>query len=228
MSLQTVHFGNWATLYRADFRDVLDSLVGVDAVITDPPYANGSDYGIYQDTQMGLQALIDALMPWIAKNAKRALITPGNANQALYPKPVWTLAWVTPAGTGTGPWGFACWQPILAYGKCPYLAKGLGRRQDLFIHTETSDVDLLHPCPKPINFMKKLIERGSLEGELVFDPFMGSGTTAVACSRLNRRFIGVEVNDKFFNHACKRIEQETRQLDLFINIKADIQMVPML
>ena len=117
MSLQTVHFGNWATLYRADFRDVLDSLVGVDAVITDPPYANGSDYGIYQDTQMGLQALIDALMPWIAKNAKRALITPGNANQALYPKPVWTLAWVTPAGTGTGPWGFACWQPVLAYGK---------------------------------------------------------------------------------------------------------------
>ena len=50
---------------------------------------------------------------------------------------------------------------------------------------------------------------------VVLDPFMGSGTTGVACARLGRRFIGVEIEPKYFDIACKRIEREYAQLKLF-------------
>jgi site-specific DNA-methyltransferase (adenine-specific) len=49
----------------------------------------------------------------------------------------------------------------------------------------------------------------------VCDPFMGSGTTGVACARLGRRFIGIEIEPKYFDIACRRIEEAQRQADLF-------------
>ena len=72
-----------------------------------------------------------------------------------------------------------------------------------------------HPCPKPLGFMERLIERATLDGETVLDPFMGSGTTGVACARLGRRFIGVEIEPRYFDIACRRIEDAQRQGDMF-------------
>jgi DNA modification methylase len=60
------------------------------------------------------------------------------------------------------------------------------------------------------------VERASLAGETVFDPFMGSGTTGVACAALGRAFIGCELDPRHFETACKRIENAQRQADLFI------------
>ena len=54
--------------------------------------------------------------------------------------------------------------------------------------------------------MRVLIENSSKEGDTVFDPFMGSGTTGVACNNLNRNFIGVEIDENYFNIAKQRIE----------------------
>jgi DNA modification methylase len=51
-----------------------------------------------------------------------------------------------------------------------------------------------------------LVQRTTLTGETILDPFMGSGTTGVACCRLNRKFIGIEIERKYFDIACKRIE----------------------
>jgi site-specific DNA-methyltransferase (adenine-specific) len=207
--------GNLATLYLGDCREILPTLGKVDAVVTDPPYGNGTEYGIFQDTELAVQELIGVVLPWAAENAKRALITSGNQCQRLYPRPSWTLAWVTPAGAGSGPWGFSCWQPILAYGTCPYLAAGKGRRSDIFMHTETSEANG-HPCPKPIRFMQKLVERASLPSDLVLDPFMGSGTTGVAAVKTGRQFIGIEIEPRYFDIALQRIEEATRQADFFI------------
>ena len=55
----------------------------------------------------------------------------------------------------------------------------------------------------------------SAEGETVFDPFTGSGTTAIACLRSGRKFIGVELEKKYFDLTCKRIDDFYRQVDLF-------------
>lgn len=210
------HLAEGVTLHLGDCRDVLPTLGKVDAVVTDPPYGIGLEYEIFDDTEANVKELVSMFVPWAIENAQRTLITSGNQCQHLYPRPKWTLAWVTPAGAGSGPWGFSCWQPILAYGSCPYLASGNGRRSDIFVHTEPSDKNG-HPCPKPINFMTKLVERASLEEQTVLDPFLGSGTTGVAAVKLGRKFIGIEIEPKYFDLACKRISDALSRPDLFIS-----------
>jgi len=73
----------------------------------------------------------------------------------------------------------------------------------------------LHPTIKPINIIKVLIENSSKEDETVFDPFSGSGTTALASSILKRNFVGCELDEEYYNLAQQRIKEETAQLSLF-------------
>ena len=73
----------------------------------------------------------------------------------------------------------------------------------------------LHDSMKPIPLMQCLIENSTQEGELVLDPFIGSGTTALACMRSNRHYIGCEIDPKYYKVALDRIEQEKRTLTLF-------------
>lgn len=65
-----------------------------------------------------------------------------------------------------------------------------------------------HPTIKPLNIIQTLIANSSQEGETVLDCFMGSGTTGVACVRLERNFIGMEINEAFFKMAEQRIKME--------------------
>lgn len=69
-----------------------------------------------------------------------------------------------------------------------------------------------HPTEKPIKLIKKYLLIGSNENDTVFDPFIGSGTTAVACKELNRNFIGCEIEDKYIEIANKRIKSATKDL----------------
>ena len=206
---------SWGGLYHGDCLDILPHLEPVDLVLTDPPYANDTDYGLYQDNTENLRYMVSKFVPLITEKSKLSMITCGVSNVSYYPKPKWIMAWVTPAGTGSGPFGFCCWQPILIYGDCPYLKEGKGRKQDIIMHTEISKKNG-HPCPKPRNLMGLLVQRGTIkEMETVLDPFLGSGTTAVACERLVRRWIGIEIEEKYCEIAVKRIEAERKQLKLF-------------
>ena len=73
------------------------------------------------------------------------------------------------------------------------------------------DKDLfLHPTIKPLPFIKNLIINSSQENQVVLDPFIGSGTTAVACKELNRQFIGFELNPKFYEIANDRLNDVTQ------------------
>lgn len=65
--------------------------------------------------------------------------------------------------------------------------------------------DYGHPTPKPVPLVAKLLRNSSKEGDLVFDPFLGSGTTAVACKIEKRAFIGFEINEKYYKNAVRRI-----------------------
>lgn len=73
----------------------------------------------------------------------------------------------------------------------------------------------IHPNEKPVGLIQKLIISGSQEGDVVIDPFLGSGTTAIACERLNRKWIGIEKEEKYCEIAAKRIKRETTQLKLW-------------
>ena len=136
------------TIYHGDCRDILPMLEPVDLVLTDPPYGNNTDYGVYEDSESNLRMLINQLFVLLLPLTQRKALTCGVANISKYPEPKWILSWVTPAGAGSGPWGFCCWQPILVYGADPYLRLGMGRRPDTIIDTETSEKNG-HPCPKP-------------------------------------------------------------------------------
>lgn len=70
----------------------------------------------------------------------------------------------------------------------------------------------LHDTEKPVDLMKILIENSSNKNDVVLDPFMGSGSTGVACVNTNRNFIGIELDEEYFNIAKKRIEEAKQQI----------------
>lgn len=86
------------------------------------------------------------------------------------------------------------------------------RRNDVFEFAKDAPSTYVHPTQKPISLLKEIIERSSNEGGVVLDCFMGSGSTGVACVNTNRRFIGIELDDGYFNIAKKRIEESVNDL----------------
>ena len=72
-----------------------------------------------------------------------------------------------------------------------------------------------HPTQKPVDLLRYLVLTYTNEGDTVLDNCVGSGTTAIACIKEKRHFIGFELNKEYFDKACKRIDMEQRQLTLF-------------
>ena len=177
--------------------------------LTDPPYGLGdtssdkNDYDTFDDTAENLERLIAGFFPLAQKASDVVVLTPGNSNQRKYPHPSWVMAWFTPAGVGSGPWGFCCWQPILCFGKDPKLSKGKGRHPDAIVHTEASE-DFGHPCSKPIKFWRWLMERTSEHGAIVYEPFSGSGTTIIAAEMTGRACHAIELSPQYVDVAVRR------------------------
>ena len=217
-----------ATLYCGDSRDLIPTLTCVDAVITDPPYgvnlgsgANSSStktaYASFDDTPENVSAVCVPIIRSCVERFGRVALTPGVKNMFAYPKPSHVGSFFYPSGAGCNSWGFSCWQPIFYYGKDPF--GGKGSRPDSKESCESAEKNG-HPCPKPIGQMKWLLNRASLPDETVLDPFMGSGTTGVAAVQMGRKFIGIEREPKYFDIACKRIEDAQRQGDFFVETVA--------
>jgi site-specific DNA-methyltransferase (adenine-specific) len=91
-----------------------------------------------------------------------------------------------------------------------------GGRPGTFTYTKNT-VGAQHPTQKPEPLMRELVSLFSFEKQSVLDPFMGSGTTLVACAKLGRSGVGIEMDPKYFDIACKRIEQAYKQPDMFID-----------
>ena len=91
------------------------------------------------------------------------------------------------------------------------------RKRHIQTHIGGENKRTIHPNLKPFAVIQKLVTLGSREGELIADLFMGSGTTAVVCEKMNRRWVGVEKEEKFCELAVERIEKEITQLKLWEN-----------
>ena len=116
-----------------------------------------------------------------------------------------------PSGAGNGRWGWTCSHPILYYGRPPTNEA----TPNGFTSFDTAPPNG-HPCPKPLRWMKWAVNKASLPGELVLDPFAGSGTTGVAAVQLGRKFIGIERVESYFDIARARIADALARPDLFI------------
>ncbi len=208
-------------LYCGDCLEILPTLEAgsVDAVVTDPPYGLGFEYASYDDTEHALIRLVDGFMPHVLRIAKRAAITPGNTNIHKYPAPTWTCAWTWNTTTARGRVGWSQWQPILFYGNDVF--KGT-RNHDGMLKSDRIDftggkakIDASaggqHPCAKPVSVMDRIVRRFSMPEETILDPFMGSGTTGVACVKTGRKFVGIELDRGYFDIAVKRIEKALKE-----------------
>ena len=102
--------------------------------------------------------------------------------------------------------GFENWIPVVMGG-------AFQRHQNCFRFVVKGEKPN-HPSPKPIEFMMEILIRYTAPDALILDPFLGSGTTAVACIKTGRRFIGMEIDPGYYEIARKRIEAELSQLRL--------------
>ena len=84
---------------------------------------------------------------------------------------------------------------------------------DVQLVKNVSKSDFNHPCPVPVELMERIIKLTTEEGDLVFDPFTGSGTTAIACMNTNRRFIGSEMDKLYFEMAVKRVNNHAIEIN---------------
>lgn len=84
-------------------------------------------------------------------------------------------------------------------------------------HKHIGGIEAGHPAVFPVDLAYEVVAAYSDPGATILDPFMGSGTTGVACARLGRRFIGIEIEPRYFDIACRRIEEAYKQPDLFID-----------
>lgn len=94
-------------------------------------------------------------------------------------------------------------------GRCPFNGK---RISDVWYFDKVVGKEQLHQNQKPVNLIEQCIEKHSKINDIVLDPFLGSGTTGVACKNLNRNFIGIELDENYFNIAKERIEKEKSKI----------------
>jgi site-specific DNA-methyltransferase (adenine-specific) len=211
-----------ATLYCGDCLELLSVIGPVDAVVTDPPYGIEKlvkAYGRSARNIIGdasLDALEDAL--WIIGQTQVDF---------------WALVFYSPR---VSPAFFKLEHGLRYYGEVVWdkVAPGLGNplryQHENIAMFRMGDPPLIeptfsvlrsyrcgdvHPHEKPVPIMRRVCE--VLSSRTILDPFMGSGTTGVACVSLGRKFIGIEIDTHYFDIACKRIENAHLQPDLFVN-----------
>lgn len=188
----------------------------IDLILTDPPY-NAKDIGpnkrVYSlgQMQLPLEEYKKFCMDWFTEAnriAKTLIFTPGIANVCFYPQPYWVICWYKPAAVSFNRFGgFNAWEPIMVYGK---VAKGKRLGQDvLTVNTLnlSKGPEKNHPCPKPPILMDILVDKFSNEGDIVMDPFNGSGTTVVSAKRFGRHYIGIDINPEYNKIAETRLAQ---------------------
>lgn len=98
-----------------------------------------------------------------------------------------------------------------------------GGKRGIYTHLVNKGRQGEHPTEKPVSLMSEIIQDFTNAGQVILDPFMGSGTTGVACAKLGRKFIGIEQNEKWFALSCRRIEEAYSQPSLFDRAAAKSQ-----
>lgn len=195
-----------ATLYQGDCMDILPTLERFDAVITDPPYGlgeklSGGSWGATKENKIVLywdafapQSLVDLAI----SKADQSIVWGGNYFQF-------------PSSRGWMVWDKANAVPTAA--DCEMAWTSIDRNTKRY-RAPVEPHKSGHPTEKPLGLMAWCVS--SLpDAQTILDPFMDSGTTGVAAIQLGRKFTGIEREPKYFDIACKRIEQAAAQGQLF-------------
>jgi site-specific DNA-methyltransferase (adenine-specific) len=228
------------TIYLGDCREILPALDGVKHVISDPPYedelhkAMGSirrndGREMVQDLGFdGINASRDEVAAALVKASNGWLIVFTLAEgvrawrdpiQAAGGKWDTTLAWIKPDasprfnGQGAAR-GFEC--AVTAWCGKGYRSWNAGGKRGIYTHCVNVGRQGEHPTEKPLSLMAEIVRDYTQPGELICDPFCGSGTTGVAAVRAGRQFVGIERDEKWFDLSRRRVTEALRQPDMFV------------
>lgn len=212
-------------IYNMPFQEGLEDLPHIDMVITDPPYNIGFNYNQYEDN-MSDEAYINMIAE--LQDYPLAIIHyPEETMQYFVPAlgiPDEVITWCYNSNLPKQSRliNFYNCKPNFNAVKQPYKNPNDKRVKKLIengsqgtrLYDWFSDIQLVknvskekfHPCPVPIELMERIIKLTTKEDDVVLDPFMGSGTTALACLNTNRKFVGFEIDKKYFDIANERIE----------------------
>jgi DNA modification methylase len=201
-------------LYQGDCLEIMPTLGKFDAVVTDPPYGIGRDgkpastsrhggFKFYEsrgwDTERPGRAAFDLMRAVSAAQ----IIWGGNYFADLLPPSSRWLMWDK---------GQRICQ---SDGELAYTSQNAAVRIFTLNRASLASDGAEHPTQKPVALMKWCLGFLS-DAETILDPFMGSGTTGVACVKLGRKFTGIELDARYFDIACKRIEEAYAQPDMFV------------
>jgi site-specific DNA-methyltransferase (adenine-specific) len=210
------------SIYHGDCREILPH-VAADVMVTDPPYGVNigkhvavSDhrarhlakqaYASYDDTPENFRAIVVPAIEAGLAMVRRAIVFCAAHMAWDLPRPSAIGGVFLPSACGRNRWGFASLAHCLLYGQAPALEKG--SKPTAISSTDAAEKNG-HPMPKPLTWMTWAVSLASLPDEVVLDPFMGSGTTLRACKDLNRKAIGIEIEEKYCEIAARRMSQQT-------------------
>jgi site-specific DNA-methyltransferase (adenine-specific) len=232
-----------ATLYLGDCREILPTLGKVSHIISDPPYeaslhlSAAKISNLRKDSGPELKAIPFAAIDGIRADIVNlsASICQGWFIAFCTVEGVWKWAeqinlstmkykraciWVKPDSTpqlnGQGPaQGAECF--VTAWAGTGHAKWNAGGKRGVYRHmVNPSDRHGGHPTEKPWRLFAELLTDFTRMGETILDPFLGSGTTGVACAKLGRSFIGIELDEGYFDIACERIAKAYAQPDFFV------------
>lgn len=242
MTHRVEHLAEGVTLYLGDCLEVLPTLGAVDHIISDPPYeaVMQNKWGALSkqapSSHVRFEAIgfdaIDDVREDVAKAIQvacqgwsvlfcmaegvRAWRDALEAAGARYKRAmVWIKPDAMPQFNGQGP---SVGHEMLVsawHGKGHSRWNG-GGRPGTFTFNKNTPGGAEHPTQKPLPLLQELVSLFSFPGDLVCDPFLGSGTTGVAAVKAGRRFVGVEVNEQHFDLACRRVSAALREPDMFV------------
>jgi site-specific DNA-methyltransferase (adenine-specific) len=220
-----------AELYLGDCLAVLPTLPKVDAVITDPPYGRETHDGArtatgdvslvtfasINDVQLIeiARRCVDKASRWVVMTCEWRHAAALEKHEVLVRLGVWVKPDASPQFTGDRPG--TGWEAVACLHRPGKKRWNGGGHHGVWTHNIVKVGDRLqkHPTEKPLGLLVQWVYQFSDKGESVLDPFMGSGTTGVACMNLGRKFIGIEIEERYFDIACERIENAQRQNRLF-------------
>jgi len=190
-------------LLLGDMREIVPTLGGVDAVLTDPPYGIGIASNPvrqrHERKDWDAQAPAATAFELIRAASAQQIIWGGNYFDL--PPSQCFLVW-----DKVQPEDFSLAMCEQAWASFQSPAKLYRRR--------VVGYEKFHPTQKPVELMEWCI--GFLAPGVILDPFMGSGTTGVACAKRGRRFIGIEISEEYFEIAVERIRKAYAQPDFFV------------
>ena len=217
------------TLYLGDCLEIMPELGKVDAVVMDPPYnfstaSSGNKLQFWADAVNASYWFSEVLRQCAARLNGRGFIWQflnwktfipvqkacWEAGMKFESLLVWDKQWIGPGGSV----GLRPSYEMIALMACGDIALPNRGLPDIWRHQWSSARPNGHPAEKPDGLLCQIVKE--TPADTILDPFMGSGTTGVACAKLGRRFIGIELDESYFDIACRRVEEAYRQPDMFV------------